>query len=167
MTGHKCEPLLIANLVTGIKEKSINVPGMKDVVSVYTTGLVSMASNEAIKDSIDFIIIVQMESGEYECWGGEAKARTEGSTANCEETFHCHNRNVNGKFSESEDKDMYKNVAKADECFQLLHHAHVYKFTNVLHVVGDKIANIIHCLKVSFNQDTMRSYGEMLHYANA
>ena len=162
VTGHKCEPLLIKKFVEAVNTKTIEIQQVDRIVAVYTTGLVAKRDEVEIKDSIDFILIVKLRNGQYQCWGGEAKTRTNGDTKNKEIHFQ-QERRPNGRiYSSGSDDMMHKDIQKVGERFQLMHHAYVYGFQDVLHLVGDWNANVIHCHHVEFSEGTFYNYKQCL-----
>lgn len=58
--------------------------------------------------------------------------------------------------------DLSRCVRQKDERSQILHHASVYQFDNIIFIIGDSNAGLIHVDIVNFNQHIINSYLQIL-----
>ena len=65
----------------------VHIPGIRKVLGYYTTGIVEKKDKPFVKDSIDFLVLVELEDGSLNCWGGEVKTRTRNATKNQEVAY--------------------------------------------------------------------------------
>ena len=81
--GHRNEKKIIEafnELITEGKDghgRVINLPGATRILGFYTTDIVGKKNKPYVKDSIDFIAIIETNIGDIlVCWGGEVKTQT-------------------------------------------------------------------------------------------
>ena len=80
-------------------------------------------------------------------WGVEIKSHQFSIPTITEEKEHMR-RLRRSKYERIQSKDVIHFISKRNERFQLLHHAYVYDFSKVVHVVGDNSGKIINNVTV-------------------
>lgn len=133
------------------------------VVALHKVGLVGKKGARWAKDSLDFLgfICKNGDLDSLELVGIEIKSRQSSSTVNAE------NDNVDRvrrgkKYLEFESKNVFQNIKKASERYQLLHHAYVYGFNKIFQVVGTKGAKVLSCSLINYENDLLNSYGKVM-----
>ena len=169
--GHRNEPKIIKTFIDLLEKgtdqhgRAIQIPGLKDIIGIYTTGLVEKKTQPYVKDSIDFIAVVLTQDDEVECWGGEVKTRTRNSTKQKEINYQSsrfNNQAIPPLISSFHFENIHNNVQNIGERSQLLHHAYTYNFQKIIFLIGDVHCNIIHG-DVMFVSDLDKDeYGNML-----
>lgn len=174
--GHKNETKVVnkfVNLITQRRGRSRNRKvhqsvNIQSISAVYSVGLVCRKNELSVKDSIDGIAVIIAESESnnstitHELWGIEVKTRVSNDEANKEREFQKNVRKVSHLCSTIQSNEMEKHIRKKDERSQLLHHASVYGFQNIIFLVGDANAEIIQCDIIRFDQSSIDSYLKVL-----
>ena len=173
--GHKNEPLLIKALVLNVNRgtddngREFKLTGVEKILGIYQTGLVAKKGKMYIKDSIDFIAVVLLSNGNVDVWGGEVKTRTTQLQKTIENNFQQKRFNQQGNdlptCTEFECDSLHSEVNHIEERTQLLHHACVYGFKNIIFIIGDWNAKIIHLDVVKFNLIVLDEYESVLDAA--
>ena len=151
--GHKLELPIGLDFIKDVNGRK-NLGENVRILSLHKAGLVGMKNCPWAKDSIDFVVCVLDENDEsLELWGVEIKSRQNNNTINKEkETMRKLRR---AKYEEIEDEKVHTYIYKKDERLQLLHHAYVYNFDKVVHVVGDNAGKVMNATVVSYNSGTL------------
>ena len=156
--GHKLELPIGRDFLNDVNNKNKLGEEIK-IVSLHKVGLVGKKKYPWAKDSIDFVACV-LEHNQLKLWGIEVKSRQTVLTITKEKERMRKLRRK--KYEEIEAKKVSDYFHKKDERFQLLHHAYVYNFEKVALIVGDYTGKIINATIVSFNNDFLESYGNVI-----
>lgn len=157
--GHKLELPIGKSFMSLVNEKN-KIPGFK-VISLHKIGLVGKKSHPWAKDSIDFVACIKNENDDsLEQWGIEVKSRqvTETITAEREHLRRLRRTQV----LQISASNAHRHLYKADERYQILHHAYVYDFAKVAHLVGDNAGNVLSATIVEFDGALLTAYGNVL-----
>ena len=151
--GHRNEQKIIESfhrLIENGKDthgRIIHIPGMRKILGYYTTGIVKKRDKPFVKDSIDFLVLVELEDGSLKCWGGEVKARTRNGTKHQEVAYQrCRftSQPHTPILSFFDMANVHCNIQNVGERSQLLHHAYTYDFEKMIFLIGDVNARLIH-----------------------
>ena len=169
--GHRNESKTIKSFIDLIEKgtdcygRVIQVPLLKEILGIYTTGLVEKKNQPYVKDSIDFIVVIMTTTNEVECWGGEVKTRTRSTTKQKEMEFQSSrfpNHPIPPVISTFQFEHIHNNVQNVSERSQLLHHVYTYNFDKIVFLIGDVNGNLIHGDLVSFSSADRVEYGNIL-----
>ena len=156
--GHKLELPIGRDFMRLVNEK--NKLGRVRIISLHKVGIVSKKNCPWSKDSIDFIACILDEDETLQLWGVEIKSRQTTSTITEEKEYM--RRLRRNKFDKINSTDAAKFIRKRDERFQLLHHAYVYDFAKVVHVVGDNSGKVINATIVDYDPSLLSAYGDVI-----
>ena len=154
--GHVLElPVLRKWLTETIKPRYI-VQGLQ-VTGAYTAGLVAKKDSPWAKDSIDFVLAAKSNANPLlQLWGVEIKSRVSPRTISNEVEFVDNTRESKNLKVPAEEAHLY--IESPGELFQVLHHAYVYDFENVVFIVGDIHSEILQSTIVDFSNDEILNH---------
>lgn len=157
--GHKLELPIGQKFMVQVNEKN-RLPGYK-CISLHKIGLVGKKSHPWAKDSIDFVACMKNEcDNSLEQWGIEVKSRQVTDTITAEKEHLRRLRRT--QFVKINASEAHRHIYKADERYQILHHAYVYNFSRVALVVGDSSGNVLSATVVEFDDVLLEAYGNVL-----
>lgn len=133
------------------------VPALK---AAFRAPLVEMKGSPWVKDSADFITIVEEDGLEFEIT--EIKTRT--SVRSAGQEYDRVNR-VNATRHKTIDFDspfLRDYIESCAEAMQLLHHALTYKSKYVRHIVGTAHGQIISSVRIRFSNEVLEEYNTCL-----
>ncbi len=163
--GHKLEKPIVQkwiNLMHGNGVDDSPDPEIKKVLGVYTAGLAAKKNAEYAKDSIDFIVVVELADSSTQTWGFEAKGRVTTTTADEEQEHLNHLNYIAEPHIRIFDDEVFEEVADVGERFQILQHSFVYSFESVVLAIADSQAELIRSLIVDFSPQLRQNFGKVL-----
>ena len=125
----------------------------------YTAGLAAKKGRTYAKDSVDFFLTIYDDNDELQTWGFEAKGRGTAATAAEEE------RNIRAHISPHLcilDAEVFEEVSRVSERFQVLQHAYVYNFPTVVLAIADNQSDLIHSLIIDFTTELKSKFEKVL-----
>lgn len=156
--GHRLEAPIMRKWLNKTKsDDSILLNGAR-IMGVYTAGLAARKRAMHAKDSIDFILCVELCDREAVPWGVEIKSRQKLSSANEEYNFAI---DV-GFHARINSTEVCNYIKDEGERWQVAQHAYVYDLATVLFIVGDGQGEIIRSLIVDFSREFRESFGIVL-----
>ncbi len=106
------------------------------VRGAYTAGLAAKRGSVYVKDSIDFLVLVEEFDDPFlQPWGFECKGRTTSDTAADEEAFF--SSLLGSKHIRISSDTVFEDIRLESERFQILHHANVYDLKTVVLAISD------------------------------
>lgn len=179
--GHRNEPIICENFVDAVGCGALSsLTNVKRVLAAFGTGLVAREDKPYIKDSIDGLLVVELDDDEntQEVWGVEIKSRVATGEINKETDYQgkvygewCkHNGEWKYDWTYTESKTyscftqdvMHKAIRKMAERCQILHHASIYELDKMVFLVGDRDGYILHGNIITLSATSIRSYNSVL-----
>jgi hypothetical protein len=157
--GHKLEAPIMKQWINETMDSSsdIDVQGAT-CLGCYTTGLAARKNAIHARDSIDFILSVEMEDESIVPWGVEIKSRLTLPTANTEINLAYET----GKHNRINMNEALRYIPKADERWQVAQHAYVYDLDTVVLIIGDAQGQLIRSVIVDFTLAFRDAFGRVL-----
>ena len=159
--GHRLEVPILRNFISSIQ----SAPEYNAIVvrGAYSAGLAAKVGKPYAKDSIDFVLAVDdLEEGSTQMWGFEAKGRVTVGTAATEEEHQYAERCSWNKHLRIDHKEVYQEICREGERWQIMQHAYVYNMNTIVYAIGDSGAELIRTLVVDFSAEIKNHFGNVL-----
>lgn len=175
------EPVICEKFVDAVGRGALSsVTNVKRVLAAFGTGLVAREDKPYIKDSIDGLLVVELDDDEnsQEVWGVEIKSRVATDEINKETDYQ---KKVYGEWRRHNDEwkydwtytecktyscftedVMHKAIRKMAERCQILHHASIYELDKMVFLVGDREGYILQGNIITLSATSIRSYNNVL-----
>ncbi len=138
------------------------------ILDAYGVGLVAKKRESYVKDSIDFIVVIE-ENSIQKVYGIEMKAQVTGATQQAS-LQHVQQRiidDLSGTLQQNKyvvvnamHENLGQYIEKLREAIQILHHAYTFQFEKILFFVGTQCGEITSGIWVTFGPTLLSSYGE-------
>jgi len=157
--GHKLEAPIMKQWITEAMDGSFDIDTRDATfLGAYTAGLAARKNAIHARDSIDFILSVEMEDGSVVPWGVEIKSRL---------TLPTTNKEINlayeiGKHNRINMNEALRYIPNQNERWQVAQHAYVYDLDIVLLVIGDAQGQIIRSVIIDFTSAFREAFGRVL-----
>mmetsp|Transcript_7145 Transcript_7145/g.10465 ORF Transcript_7145/g.10465 Transcript_7145/m.10465 type:complete len:544 (+) Transcript_7145:549-2180(+) len=141
-----------------------------EIVKIFKTGLVQKKEQPHEKTTIDFVAIKETSDGDRKLIGVEMKARLRNKTLQAQQerarlqALHLSSGSSSQKYFtlKARDPEIRSYIKSSHEIIQILHHAYVYNFDEVMLVAVDDSGGIVMGVTVSFDDELKSAYGNVL-----
>ena len=179
--GHRLEKPILKKFIEMTKKEGSSSPApFVNIKGAYTAGLAAKKGAVYAKDSIDFVLLVENDIGDYsidsdsdtdsisshrgssgnlKAWGFEAKGRVTAKTAADEES---NLQDIHFPHQRIKADTVHRHVANVAERFQVLQHVYVYDLDTVVLAIGDSQSDLIRSSIIDFPKELRASFGKVL-----